>query len=197
MTDFGVPPGNVPPASDSAATLVWRRTGPPWEQPGPAIQRYIDTAKGVLLDPATTFRNVRREGGLGPPIILPVGGLISVLAQAVWQGLGLGMGIDSSSGLDGMRRRLMMSLVFGCILVVVGLFIVSGIVRLMLMLLGGAKFPFETTLRTIAYGYGSAAPIGIVPFCGGIIAGSGSCSCPSSGSPRCRRKRSARRRRQS
>jgi hypothetical protein len=69
MTDFGVPPGTFPPTIPPPPPPAGGRTGPPWEQTGPAIQRYIDTVKGVLLDPATTFRNLRREGGLGAPIV--------------------------------------------------------------------------------------------------------------------------------
>jgi hypothetical protein len=172
MTDFGVPPGTFPP-SIPPPPPSGGRTGPPWEQTGPAIQRYIDTVKGVLLDPATTFRNMRREGGLGAPIVYYlIGGLISVIVSSVWQGLGLGMGMDSYGPMGAYAGGgLVAGIVFGCVLVVIGLFIGSGIVHLMLMLLGGAKFPFETTLRTIAYGQGSAAPLGIVPFCGGLIAG--------------------------
>jgi hypothetical protein len=171
MTDFGTPPGTfppppVPPPPPPPSTPLppfGDRTGPPWEQPGPIVQRFIDTAKGVLLDPTTAFRNMRREGGLGNPLVYYlVGALVSVLFQAVWNGLGLG-GYDGGVGVLGF-------LMFGACLVVIGAFIGSGIVHLMLMLLGGQRFPFETTFRTLAYANGSAAPIGVIPFCGGIIA---------------------------
>ena len=36
------------PAPDASG-----RVGPPWEQSGPPVQRYIDTARGVLLESAT------------------------------------------------------------------------------------------------------------------------------------------------
>jgi hypothetical protein len=170
MTDFGTPAGTfpppVPPPPPSAP--FGDRTGPPWEQSGPAVQRFVDTVKGVLLDPATTFRNMRREGGIGNPLAYYlIGALVSVVAQSVWRGMGLGrlggMGMYGGAGF-------VSGLLLGACFVVIGVFIGAGIVHLMLMLLGGQNQPFETTFRTLAYAHGSAAPIGIVPFCGTVVA---------------------------
>ena len=55
------------------------------------------------------------------------------------------------------------------ILVIVA-FIVSGLFHLVLMLVGGAKQPFETTLRVVCFSSGSANFLQVIPFCGGIIA---------------------------
>jgi hypothetical protein len=175
MTDFGAPPGTfppppppIPPPPSTPLPPFGDRTGPPWEQPGPAVQRFIDTAKGALLDPTTTFRNVRREGGLGPPLVYYLlGGLVSVLFQAVWSGLGM---IPGGGYGHGVGAGALGALIFGACIVVIGVFVGSGIIHLMLMLLGGQRFPFETTFRALAYAHGSAAPIGAVPFCGTFIA---------------------------
>ncbi|HEY8548853.1 MAG TPA: YIP1 family protein [Vicinamibacterales bacterium] len=167
MTEFGAPPGSFPPPVPPPPPTAGARTGPPWEGTGPAVQRFIDTAKGVLLDPTTTFRNLRREGGLGGPVTYYlIGTLLSVVAQSVWQLAGLGSGFEQY----GYGGGFLSSLILGAVAVLAGLFIGSGIVHLFLMLLGGARFPFEATLRTLAYAHGSAAPIGIVPFCGGFVA---------------------------
>ncbi len=167
MTDFGAPPGTFPPPPVPPPPPIESRQGPPWEQTGPAVQRYVDTIKGVLLDPVATFRTVRREGGLGPPVAFYViGALLSVVAQFVWQLAGLG-GFGEFGGYGGGAFG---ALIMGAVVAVLGVFIGSGIIHLVLMLLGGAKFGYETTLRTVAYGFGSAQPIGVVPFCGGIIA---------------------------
>jgi hypothetical protein len=114
---------------------------------------------------------MRREGGIGNPLVYYlIGGAISVLAQAMWNLIGLspasrfGGGAYASGGLVG-------ALVIGACFVVIGVFIFSGIVHLMLMLLGGQKYPFETTFRTLCYAHGSAAPLGAVPICGGLIGG--------------------------
>lgn len=169
MSDFGAPAGTFPPPPvppPPPSGPFGERTGPPWEQSGPAVQRFIDTAKGALLDPATTFRNMRREGGLANPLVYYlIGGLFLVLSQAIWSGLGMNpMG-------RGMPAGLLAVLLFGACYVVAIVFIGSGITHVMLMLLGGAKYPYETTFRTFAYAQGSALPIAIIPFCGGIIGG--------------------------
>ena len=169
MTDFGAPAGTFPPPPvPPPPPSSGGRTGPPWEQPGPAVQRFIDTAKGVLLDSEQAFANMRREGGLANPLVYYlIGALLSVLAQAIWNGIGFSMP-GMGSGYAG--AGVLSALVMGACFVILGIFIGSGIVHLMLMLLGGQNYPFETTLRTIAYAHGSAAPIGAVPFCGGLIA---------------------------
>jgi hypothetical protein len=171
MTDFGTPGSfPAPPVPPSSGA----RTGPPWEQPGAFVQRWIDTAKTILLDPKNGFSNVRREGGLGAPITYYlIGTFISLLGTLLWQMIGIGGGLGrmgpgaAAGGVIGG----FIGLIFGIVFIVVFLFIVTGIVHLTLSLLGGARYGFETTLRTLTYAFGSSAPIGIVPFCGGLIAG--------------------------
>jgi hypothetical protein len=170
MTDFGTPGSfPAPPVPPSSGA----RTGPPWEQPGAFVQRWIDTAKTILLDPKNGFSNVRREGGLGAPITYYlVGFVISLLASFVWNLIGfggMGMGRMGPGGAAGGMVGALLGLVFGFVVVIIGVFIITGIVHLTLSLLGGARYGFETTLRTLTYAFGSSAPIGIVPFCGGLI----------------------------
>ena len=47
----------------------------------------------------------------------------------------------------------------------------SGIFHLCLMIVGGAKQPFETTFRVVCFAGGSANPLLVIPICGGLIAG--------------------------
>jgi hypothetical protein len=150
------------------------RTGPPWEQDGALLNRYIDTAKGALLDPQTFFSNMRRQGGLGAPLTY------AILGGAV--GLAIGFAIQSLMPFGafgplprdlGDTTAAAGGLVFGLILIpvcaIVGLFIGAGIIHLILMLLGGARFGFETTFRVLAYTNGSTGPLAIVPICGGLV----------------------------
>jgi hypothetical protein len=173
MTDFGptpssfpVPPPPVPPS----------RSGPPWEQPGaPPLQRFVDTAKGVLLDPATTFGQMRREGGLGAPLAYYlIGMFIGIAGMLVWHLLGIGAGMPGGFGrheMAGAAMGLGFLLVGLPICYAIGLFLGSLITHLLLMLFGGQKYPYETTFRTVAYAQGSVLPLMVVPFCGGLIAG--------------------------
>jgi hypothetical protein len=175
MTDFGptpsqfpTPPPPIPPGA---------RTGPPWEQPGEPLQRFVDTMKGVLLDPMVTFTQMRREGGLGAPLAyFLIGLLVATAASLVWHLVGLGMRLPMSMGggaaeMTGAMAGLGFVLIVLPICQVLGLFIGSGIIHLVLMLFGGAKYGFEATVRTAAYSQGSVFPLFLVPICGNMVAG--------------------------
>jgi hypothetical protein len=163
---FGPPPGGEP---DGA------RTGPPWEQPGPPFERFARTAQAVLLEPTRFFSTMRREGGLGQPLVFGIigtlaGGVIGAIYQMLLSMMGAGFrggdaGAEVFAGLFST----------GCIIVVLpvvtvlSMFIAAGIYHLMLMLLGAAARPFETTMRVIAYGTGSTSLLNVIPICGGFI----------------------------
>ena len=173
MSDFGTP-GSFPaaPVPPSSAS----RSGPPWEQPGPFVSRWIDTAKTILLDPKNGFSNVRRTGGLGAPLTYyAVGAAPAVIGFVLLQMVGIGgtmmgggdgagpMALIGGAGLIGF----LLLLVVGFL---IGFFIGTGIVHLVLSLLGGARHGYEATARTFAYAYGSSLPIAFIP-CVGAIAG--------------------------
>jgi hypothetical protein len=47
---------------------------------------------------------------------------------------------------------------------------VSGVLHLCLMIVGGARKPFETTFRVVCFSSGSTYPLSMIPICGGFIA---------------------------
>jgi hypothetical protein len=138
-----------------------------------SLQSFIDTAKGVLTDPVPTFAQMRREGGLVPPLIYYiVGMLVGVIGMMLWNVIGFGgFGMPFGGPSAGQAMGGIALIVFFPICGAVWLFIFSLIVHLALGLFGGQKHPYETTFRTFAYAYGSALPILIVPWCGSWIAG--------------------------
>jgi hypothetical protein len=71
------------------------------------------------------------------------------------QGIGMGVG-------------LLMLLIFLPVLLFIGSFLNAGLWHLSLMLLGGARKPFEATYRVYCYVAGSCALVSLVPCCGGI-----------------------------
>jgi hypothetical protein len=176
MTDFGPTPSSFPPTPPPPMPPS-SRSGPPWEgTDGPPLQRWIDTAKGVLLDPMTTFTNMRREGGLGAPLAYYLIGLaVSVAAALLWHLVGFGAAMPGMFGgggraMAGAAMGLGFILVFLPLCQIVGLFIGTAIIHVLLMLFGGQKYGFETTFRAITYTQGSVAPLAIVPMCGSLIA---------------------------
>jgi hypothetical protein len=171
MTDFGTPGSfPTPPTPPSSGA----RTGPPWEQPGAFFQRWLDTAKSILLDPQGGFRNVRRTGGIGAPLTYyVVGASPAILGLLLFNLFGMGMGM-MTGGSDGAGAAAIVGGGFlGVILLavvgyLVGFFILTGLVHLVLSLLGGAKHGYEATVRVFAYAHGSALPLAIIPPCAAI-----------------------------
>jgi hypothetical protein len=55
------------------------------------------------------------------------------------------------------------------LLLIVTLFVVSGVCHLCLMMTGGANYGFQTSARVFAYAY-SPALFGVIPFLGNLVA---------------------------
>src|SRR5256714_3474052 len=90
----GVPP--VQPGAGPALTTVATRAGLPWEhrQERGFVNAFIETLSMVLTRPAQAFMVMKREGGLGEPLIYAfiggsAGGIGSVLFSLGLQPLGL------------------------------------------------------------------------------------------------------------
>ena len=130
----------------------------------------------VLLDPSQSFRTMRREGGLGRPLAFGIigtlaGGIVTAIYQLLFSMMGAGFG-----GLEAVQEQAIIGLFStGCFVIVIPLltvlsmFVAAGIYHLMLLLLGAAARPFETTMRVVAYGTGSTSLLNFVPICGGFI----------------------------
>ena len=89
-----VPP--VQPSAPPTLTAVAGRTGLPWEhrQERGFFNAFIETLTMVLIRPAEAFSVMKREGGLGEPLIYAliggcVGGIVSFLFSLGLQSFGL------------------------------------------------------------------------------------------------------------
>jgi hypothetical protein len=175
--DGGTPP--PPPAPVPIPAEGWSesdRTGPAWEQPGPVFERFAQTAQAALLSPTAFFRTMRRTGGLGAPIVFGVtgvviGGVVAALYQFMLATFGAGL-----HGPQAAREQAFISLFStGCVVVVlpvmavISMFVSAAIYHVMLLLLGGARWGFEATMRVAAYASGSTALLNLIPLCGGVI----------------------------
>ena len=175
----GVAAQVVPPVQPGAAptsTTVTGRTGLPWEhrQERGFFNAFIETLTMVLTRPAEAFSVMKREGGLGEPLIYALiggclGGIVSALFSLGFQSIGLFANRNNS-----LAAMTGMGIGFGTIIlvplfIVIVLFIWSGLAHLCLMIFGGANQSFETTFRVFAFTQGSAGPLQIIPLCGGMI----------------------------
>ncbi len=135
------------------------------------------TAKDVLLTPSDFFKKMAVTGGLTDPLLFAmIIGMAGLICISVWDlvlhdsmqrfmtpemrnaaGRGMTNGIASPLGMVMMP-----------FLLIIWLFIVSGMLHLFLMVVRGAKAGFEATFRVISY---SVSPFlfMVIPYCGMLI----------------------------
>jgi hypothetical protein len=178
LEEFGAAP-TAPPAQIGAAAALTPRSGLPWEhrQERGFFNAFVETLVMVLTKPGEAFSVMKREGGLGEPLIYALiggclGGIVSVLFSLGLQSVGFFANRhDTFGAMAGMGAGSVAFIVLVPLFVIVGLFLGSAIVHLCLMIVGGANQPFETTFRVIAFSQGSAGPLQMIPVCGGLISG--------------------------
>lgn len=152
-------------------------SGLPWEhrQELGLVKAFFDTVIMLLTKPAEAFGMMKTEGGLMDPLLFAlIGGcagmVVAFLFQLVFQSVGFMASRDSAIFGMGTGMWMIFGLIAMPVMFVCWLFIWSGILHLCLMMLGGAKRPFEATLRVVCFSSGSAYLLGIVPFCGRVVA---------------------------
>jgi hypothetical protein len=157
-----------------------RRDGPPWERDGASFRSFLETTKSLYAGTNVFFSEMRREGGLGAPLLYgllggTVGSLTALAFQVGMQTLAMGFG--GANGANGPPIGIFLGIMiaFGLIGIPIGMlinmFLFSGIFHLMLLMIGAARQPFEATFRVVAYSLGSSSLLGLIPICGQMISG--------------------------
>lgn len=157
----------------------------PWEEREQRglFPAWWETTKGVLFRPTEFFRQLRPMGRLSDAILFAViwiviAAVFQALYNAVFQGAqfaflrafeqeGFG-GRGDPFALGYLGGSVLGGLICGPIAGLLGLVISAGIYHLVLRLLGGAAYPFEASLRTLAYAQGYNL-FAIIPICGGLV----------------------------
>ncbi len=171
------PPPLPPEGGPASAGTPWERR----EQIGffPAL---VETTQQVLMGPEGFFRGMAVSGGITAPLLYGVIiGYVGIVASTLYS---LVFNV-AFGGLSGLARQggpfermapflegganLFVNLIFGPVIIAIGLFIWSGIVHLVLMVLGGAKRDFEATFRVMGYSQ-AASVLQIIPICGSLAA---------------------------
>ena len=169
----------TPVAAGPSADTPAPRSGLPWEnrQGRPFFSAFIETLQMILSRPALAFTAMKREGGLGDPLIyVLIGGTFGLLVHFFYRFLFISFNIfvdrsDPFTRLGIVGIGWVVLLIFTPVLIVVGVFINAAIVHVCLMLVGGAKQSFETTFRVVCFACGSVYPLLIVPLCGSLVVG--------------------------
>jgi len=179
--ELGVTAPTAPPAQVGAAATLEPappRGGLPWDerQTKGLFNAFIETLQMVLSTPVAAFTAMKREGGLGEPLLYAIiggtlGGVFAItynFALRSFAPFGDRHGaLAHVFGGLGWIFLLLLTPLF----VVIGMFVASAILHVCLMIVGGAKQSFETTFRVVCSAEGSASPLLIIPFCGGLITG--------------------------
>jgi len=187
----------LPPASDQALTssessapLPMHAPGeavlPTSTQPEPAWERrqevgtlsaMIESVKQVLTKPDSTFRNMPTEGGHASPLLFNIflawiGGAAAIFYQAIWVFVNpeeLEEALEGTAAMGIFLAVIVGFLIFYPILIAIAAYFGAAITHVSLLILGGAKKPFETTFRVICYSNGATSILQLVPFCGGFL----------------------------
>jgi len=173
-------PAPPPPQIGAAATseTAAPRSGLPWDerQTKGLFNAFIETLQIVLSRPAAAFTAMKRDGGLGEPLLYAIiggtfGGVFAVTYNFALRSFApFGDRHGALTHLFGGLGWIFL-LVLTPVFVVVGMFVASAILHVCLMIVGGAKQSFETTFRVVCFAEGSASPLLVIPFCGGLITG--------------------------
>ena len=177
------PPPQTPAApamiAPSAGSTSAPRSGLPWDerQSKGLFSAFIETLQMVLSKPGAAFTAMRREGGLGEPLLFGlIGGsfgfIVYFIYNLAFQSLGMFANRNNPlTHLIGAGTGGIVLIVCAPLFVLIGIFIGSVILHLCLLLVGGAKQSFETTFRVVCFAGGSVNPLLVIPFCGGLIVG--------------------------
>jgi hypothetical protein len=179
--ELGAPAPTAPPTQIGAGATpeaAVPRGGLPWEHRRERgfFNAFIETLVMVLTRPGEAFTVMKREGGLGEPLIYALiggclGGIVSLLFSLGLHSVGFFADRhDTFAAMVGMGAGSAAFIVLVPLFVVIYLFIFSAIFHLCLMIVGGANQSFETTFRVIAFSQGSTGPLQMIPVCGGFIA---------------------------
>jgi hypothetical protein len=169
-------PATPPPGEDGAGG------GTPWDRRREIgfATAFIETTQQVLTSPTAFFRAMPILGGFGGPLLYGVlAGYVGHVASALYwfvvqATIGTPWATSAGSPLETWMpvlsggMGLVGQILFGPIFTAIGIFIVSAIVHVCLMLVGGANSGYEATLRVAAYSE-AAMLLRIVPMCGDVV----------------------------
>jgi hypothetical protein len=187
--DEGTPPTpSDPPAPPPIPTAPPDgepgRPGNDWERRTEVgfLEGLVGTIKGFIFAPGETFEKTRESGDLGSPLLFAV--LVGFVMAIVGQIWGMFFGASLLSMLPAEAREaagmflmtsgfsFFASIIIVPVFTVIGIFIYSAILHLMLLLVGGlgdSTAGFEGSIRVVSYAQ-VATLAQIVPVIGGMIA---------------------------
>jgi hypothetical protein len=162
-------PAPPPPPSPGGAPL-------PWEQPGyPFLEALYETAKLILTRPSEAFARMSVAGDLGRPLgYAVIFGWVGIIASQLYSLAFRGVMWSFLPGMPRGREMLIgpalnvVVMVVAPVIVLLGVFVWSAIVHLVLLVAGEGKAGFGGTVRVICYA-GTTQIFQVLPICGGLV----------------------------
>src|SRR6266496_1962254 len=170
--EFGATASGEPPPQIGATSVpetLASHSGLPWDerQTKGLLNAFIETLQMVLRKPVAAFTAMKREGGLGEPLLYAVIGGTFGAVFAVTYNFALRLFTpfgDRQGAVAHLFGGLgwIFLLVLTPLFVAIGVFVVSAILHVCLMIVGGAKQSFETTFRVVCFAEGSTSPLLVI-----------------------------------
>jgi len=155
-----------------------RRTDAPWENRNELgfLQGILQTLKGVLFSPEKFFKKLGCGSGIKEPLAFALlAGSVGSMFGFFWQFLLLsGTLLSIAKSFFGQSLSVglifLIVMVFIPVFVVINLFIYSGIIHVLMRIVGAGKNGFEATFRVMSYCHAAQIWV-IIPFVGSWIGG--------------------------
>lgn len=168
----GTAPASGPVAGTGRRNTAWEEEGAQWTFGG-----LTATLRESLFHPSEFFRKMNVTGGLSNPLLYAlITGMIGWTAYYFWEIVFHDtfrefLPSQARTGLDVFAETgLAVKALLTPFMVIAGLFIWSGVLHLLLLLIRGAKNGFEATFRVVSYINGASVFL-ILPLCGGLLCG--------------------------
>jgi hypothetical protein len=148
----------------------WETRGTLWNVPS-----FFITIQQVLFSPSATFRGLKRDSAIFNAFLFGlIGSSLGGILGALWNSLINVMGVipQTSPLFQHMQgaNNLVIAVFLAPLFSALGLFIGSGVLHVLLMLVGGANRPYAITFKVMAYASGATGLLNIVPVLGSIAA---------------------------
>lgn len=153
--------------------------GLPWEKRAESgfLASLLEITRLVLLEPKAAFASMKPSGGLGAPLfffvlLATIGGVAGIFYQSVYSSLESGASPEEKAlvAMFTSTAAIGITIMLLPIFLAALAFVSAGLVHLSLIIVGGAKRPFEATFRVACYAGGATSVLQLLPICGAIAA---------------------------
>ena len=168
----------APEYSDSIAPpLPPAAGGLPWENRADTgfFAALFETIRSVLLEPKAAFSAMKPSGGLGAPLffyvfVATIGAVAGLFYQVFFNSFQTGGSPEQKAWEAALSSTVAIGagIMLMPVVLVIMAFVTAAFAHLALIIVGGARRPFEATFRVVCYAGGATAVLQLLPVCGAV-----------------------------